>query len=74
MKTLLTAADIADRLGVSASRVKQLTKQAGFPQPYAMSPPTEKRTGIRLWRPEDIDRWAQIDRASGRPRQSVSSY
>lgn len=67
MMMLLTVADIAERLNVSTSRVKQLSRQGGFPQPYAASPATDTRTGIRLWRPEDIDRWAQIDRQPGRP-------
>jgi predicted DNA-binding transcriptional regulator AlpA len=56
-RTLLTAADIAELLGVSRSRVKQLAQQSDFPKPYAVSPTTDTRRGIRLWRPDDIERW-----------------
>ncbi len=51
-------AEIAQLLGVSKARVDQLARQhPGFPRPIA-----ELSAG-RIWRREDVERWA---RAAGR--------
>jgi len=45
--------DIADLLGVSRSRADQLSRQFGFPKPYA------RAFGRRLWRKSEIVKWAK---------------
>jgi predicted DNA-binding transcriptional regulator AlpA len=64
-RELLTTADVAEVLGVSARRVSQLADaRPDFPAPYAV---TRGKKAIRLWRPEDIDAWArQANRSPGR--------
>ena len=65
-RELLAAAEVAAELGVSRRRVSQLLeRRADFPRPYAVT----RGSGLRLWRPEDIARWAATaDRSAGRPK------
>lgn len=66
---LLTTNDIAKRLGVTQRRVSQIVdgdkrnrRREDFPKPYASTP-----GGMRFWRPQDIDRWAETaDRSVGK--------
>jgi prophage regulatory protein len=45
------AAELAERLGVSKSRVHQIVNHKNFPDPYA-----ELRIG-RVWLAEDVEAW-----------------
>jgi predicted DNA-binding transcriptional regulator AlpA len=49
---LVTASDIARRLGVSRQRVNQLQAQTGFPQPIGVLAKSN------IWRWSSIERWA----------------
>ena len=69
-RELLTTAEVAAELGISPQRVAQLLdRRPDFPRPYAITRGVRRSTGLRLWRPEDIARWAtSADRSVGRPR------
>jgi hypothetical protein len=71
-RELLTTAEAAVELGVTPRRVAQLAAtRPDFPAPYAVTRGVRREHGIRLWRPEDIDRWnAAADRSAGRPRRA----
>jgi hypothetical protein len=66
---ILTTTDIAKRLGITQRRVAQIVdgdkrnrRREDFPKPYATTP-----SGMRFWRPQDIDRWARTaDRRAGK--------
>jgi predicted DNA-binding transcriptional regulator AlpA len=66
-RVLLTAAEVAEVIGVSRRRVSQLVgERSDFPRPYAIAGPGQQ---VRLWRPEDVERWAATaDRTPGRPK------
>jgi hypothetical protein len=49
--------DIAALLGVSVTRADQLTRRAGFPDPFATM------SGKRAWKRKHVEKWA---RANGR--------
>lgn len=70
-RELLTTAEVAAELGVSPRRVSQLLeRRADFPRPYAVTRGVRRAAGLRLWRPEDVARWAATaDRSVGRPAQ-----
>ena len=70
-RELLTTAEVAAQLGVSPRRVSQLVvRRPDFPRPYAITRGVRRSTGLRLWRPEDIERWAaEADRSVGRPAE-----
>jgi len=67
-RELLTTAEVAAELGVTPRRVSQLAeRRSDFPAPYAITRGVRRSTGLRLWRPEDIDRWVEsADRSPGR--------
>jgi plasmid maintenance system antidote protein VapI len=67
-RELLTTAEVAQVLGVTPRRVSQLVeRRRDFPAPYAVTRGVRRDSGLRLWRPEDIDRWARTaDRSPGR--------
>lgn len=68
-RELLTTGEVAEVLGVTARRVRQLVERGtpGFPAPYAVT----RARGQQLWRPEDIERWAaSADRSAGRRRKT----
>jgi hypothetical protein len=69
-RELLTTAEVAQILGVSPRRVSQLAdRRRDFPPPYAVTRGVRRDSGLRLWLPGDIDRWAQTaDRSPGRRR------
>ena len=69
-RELLTTSEVAQVLGVTARRVSQLSdSRPDFPKPYAVTRGIRRSTGIRLWRPEDIEKWARTaDRAPGHRR------
>jgi hypothetical protein len=69
-RELLTTAEVAQVLGVSPRRVSQLAdRRRDFPAPYAVTRGIRRDSGLRLWLPEDIDRWAETaDRSPGRRR------
>jgi excisionase family DNA binding protein len=72
-RELLTTAEVAELLGVTSRRVRQLLERGtpGFPAPYAITRGTRRQPGQRLWRPADIERWAATaDRSAGRRRQT----
>jgi prophage regulatory protein len=48
---LVTVAEIAEQLGVTHERARQLTHQPGFP------PPVKTVGLVRIWLAEDVDRW-----------------
>lgn len=58
-RELLTTSEVAAILGVTPRRVAQLADQpdSGFPQPYAITRGVKRAKGMRLWRPQDIERW-----------------
>jgi len=66
---LLTTADVADLLGVSSQRVRQLVKtRSDFPRPYASSHGVRRAVGTRYWSRVDVERWNDhADRSPGRP-------
>jgi predicted DNA-binding transcriptional regulator AlpA len=70
MIELLTTTGIAEVLGVSRSYVVQLARRPDFPRPFATTRGLG-RPSTRLWRPEDVERFARSDwrRPSGRPRK-----
>jgi predicted DNA-binding transcriptional regulator AlpA len=60
-------AEIAAMAGLSRTRVDQLSRQVGFPEPWA-----ELGTG-RVWRDTDIEQWlANRVVKSGRPKKATS--
>jgi hypothetical protein len=62
MWNLLGAAEIAERLGVTTSRVRQLEQRPDFPNPALVL------AGGRIYRAEDIDAFDRAwDRTPGRP-------
>lgn len=68
-RELLTTWEVAEVLGVTPRRVRQLVERGtpGFPAPYAVT----RARGQQLWRPEDIERWAaSADRSAGRRRKT----
>ena len=69
-RELLTAAAVAEVLGVSARRVSQLAdNREDFPKPYAITRASQRKVGQRLWLPRDIEHWAATaDRTPGRAR------
>jgi predicted DNA-binding transcriptional regulator AlpA len=50
--TLLTRAQVAERLNRSASTVKRLQMQLGFPKPVRLG------GGRPMWRAAEVDAWA----------------
>jgi len=70
---LLTTAEVADVLGVSRSRVDQLAVRSDFPAPFARTRGINRTSGLRLWKPVDIDRFAKTwERQPGRPRRAAA--
>lgn len=71
-RELLTTAEVAAELGISARRVAQLLEvRPDFPRPYAVTRGVRRASGLRLWRPADIERWAATaDRSVGRPARA----
>lgn len=66
MPELMSAAEIADELGVSRQRVHQLRELAAFPAPLA-----DLRGGV-VWDAAAIRKFAQEwERKPGRPRAEV---
>lgn len=56
--------EIAEMVGLSRQRVDQLSRQVGFPAPWA-----ELLTG-RVWRDTDIEAWASARTVTrGRPKK-----
>jgi hypothetical protein len=74
-RELLTTAEVAAELGVSPRRVSQLLeRRSDFPRPYAVTRGVRRSAGLRLWRPEDVARWAATaDRSVGRPKSPTAS-
>lgn len=72
-RELLTTSEVAAQLGVSRRRVSQLAaERRDFPAPYAVTRGVKRASGLRLWRPEDIERWAaSADRTVGRPAKAA---
>ena len=71
MEHWLNTGEVAERLGVTPARIRQLSKERGragdFPAPRAYT--VMGGNHMKLWRPADIERWAhEGDRALGRPR------
>jgi predicted DNA-binding transcriptional regulator AlpA len=64
---LLTTRDVAQLLGVSSQRVRQLiADRPDFPAPFVESR-TERGIGTRRWKRADIVRWnANANRSPGR--------
>jgi predicted DNA-binding transcriptional regulator AlpA len=64
---LLTTADVAELLGISPQRVRQLVAQRpDFPAPAETST-TTRGVGTRRWRRADVERWnASANRSHGR--------
>lgn len=59
--------EIAELVGLSRQRVDQLSRQVGFPPPWA-----ELLTG-RVWRDTDIEAWAAARSVTrGRPKRTTS--
>lgn len=58
---LLGAKEIAERLGVSTARVRQLEQRPDFPTPVS------ELAGGRVYRAADIDEFARRPRTPGRP-------
>ena len=71
-RELLTTAEVAAELGVTPRRVSQLVdRRPDFPAPYAVTRGVRRSSGLRLWRPQDIERWAaEADRSVGRPKEN----
>lgn len=61
---VVTAAAIAERLGVSRARVSTMTARNDFPAPID----TLGQTKIWLW--ADVQAWREADRGPGRPPPS----
>ncbi len=56
--------DIADLIGVSKERVRQLADTDSFPEPLG------KTSAGRVWVADDVDRWfIEWPRKVGRPRR-----
>jgi hypothetical protein len=53
---LWTTGDIADRLGVSTERARQLSHRGDFPEPAG------RAKHIRYWRAPDIEQWIKTHR------------
>ena len=70
-QNLLSAAEVAEILGVSRWRVNQLaTGRADFPRPAAVTHNAAGGVSGRLWRERDIGAWdATADRSPGRRRR-----
>jgi hypothetical protein len=68
-RELLTTAEVAQVLGVSPLRVAQLAeRRRDFPPPYEITRGVRRTSGLRLWLPDEIDRWAATaDGSVGRP-------
>jgi predicted DNA-binding transcriptional regulator AlpA len=68
VERLLTTADVAQLLGVSSQRVRQLVRdRADFPAPAAQSR-TSRGVGTRRWRRADVEHWRDsANRRPGRP-------
>ncbi|GAA4439302.1 helix-turn-helix transcriptional regulator [Phytohabitans houttuyneae] len=65
MWDLLGAAEIAERLGVTTARVRQLEQRPDFPKPALTL------AGGRIYRADDIDAFNRgWDRTPGRPRRA----
>lgn len=65
--SLLGAAEVATRLGVSTARVRQLEQRPDFPRPVKPD-----LAGGKIWRAEDIDEFARTwSRQPGRPRKAT---
>ena len=59
--------EIAELVGLSRQRVDQLSRQVGFPEPWA-----ELLTG-RVWRDTDIEAWAATRSTTrGRPKKATT--
>jgi hypothetical protein len=66
MPELMSAADIAEELGITRQRVHQLRKHAGFPAPLA-----ELRGGA-VWDAAAVQKFVdEWERAPGRPRSEM---
>jgi predicted DNA-binding transcriptional regulator AlpA len=48
---LVGTVEIRERLGVSKSRVHQLVREKGFPEPYAVV------SGTTIWLASDVEAW-----------------
>ncbi|ONH59650.1 hypothetical protein CcI49_17055 [Frankia sp. CcI49] len=55
---LWTTSDIANRIGTSRERARQLTKTDTFPRPITRG----LRGAVPFWRPEDVENWITIHR------------
>ncbi|MBL7494854.1 helix-turn-helix domain-containing protein [Frankia sp. CNm7] len=53
---LWTTGDIAERLGITTERVRQLSHRDGFPAPAG------RAKHIRYWRARDIEDWIEKNR------------
>ena len=64
---LMTTRDVADLLGVSSQRVRQLVAdRSDFPAPASTSQ-TSRGVGTRRWQRADVERWRDsANRAPGR--------
>lgn len=67
MPDLITTREVADMLGVSSQRVRQLVAdRPDFPAPFVAST-TSRGVGTRRWRRADVERWRDhANRAPGR--------
>ena len=67
MMDLVGVPEIADELGVSRTRVYQLTARKDFPKPVA------KLMMGTIWKRQDIQRWATTwTRKTGRPSSQTA--
>lgn len=58
--------EIAEMVGLSRQRIDQLSRQVGFPAPWA-----DLLTG-RVWRDTDIAKWAETRNVTrGRPKKAT---
>lgn len=63
MGELMTIREVAERLGVSVSRARQIARGPGFPEPLDLGTP------VHLFRPDEVERFAAsyAPRPVGRP-------
>lgn len=53
---LMGTTEIRERLGVSKSRVHQLVREKGFPEPVA------RVSGVTIWLTQDVEAWIAAHR------------